>query len=89
MLADAGIVVWVFGILVIGFVAFFAVLISMILRGLRFVFRLLASDSPGPQTDSLPEYRVCPHPGCGQVNTPGARYCARCGRALRTRKWTP
>ncbi len=26
--------------------------------------------------------RACPHPGCGYLNRPEARYCARCGTAL-------
>lgn len=27
--------------------------------------------------------QVCPHPGCDRTNAPQARFCGRCGRALR------
>lgn len=34
--------------------------------------------APHPTTSARP----CPHAGCGNLNPPRARFCARCGRPL-------
>jgi serine/threonine protein kinase len=31
----------------------------------------------------------CPDPGCGHLNKPSARFCERCGHALRFGQWSP
>ncbi len=31
----------------------------------------------------------CPEPGCGHLNRPSARFCEKCGQALRQDRWTP
>jgi serine/threonine protein kinase len=31
----------------------------------------------------------CPEPGCDHLNRPSARFCEKCGRALREQRWSP
>ena len=87
MLADGGItVVWVGGILLLGFLGFFVMLIAALGRCIGFVLRLLVGnarrvDAAGPSSVSGAG-RPCGHPRCGHLNPADARYCARCGSAL-------
>ncbi len=84
ILADV-IILWIAGVLLIGFVGFFAVLISLLARGIRWVGRSLVPAGEDPDgTAGRHEYspRICEHPRCGYLNRGDARYCARCGQPL-------
>lgn len=86
VLADAGItLIWVGGVLLVGFVGFFVVLLSMLARALGFVWRALIPrrhNRSGTILESRCVGQVCPHPRCGHINRAEARYCARCGNPL-------
>lgn len=84
LLADSVILV-VAGLILIGIVGFFAAAVAMVVRFLGFVFRAIAGSPPTGSLLAPPTQKrhdACPHAGCGYVNRYGARYCARCGRAL-------
>jgi len=78
--------VWVGGILVVGFLGFFVVAIASLSRLFSFVFRAItgvsrpANAARAPAAES--NVRACPRPRCGYLNRPEARYCARCGSQL-------
>lgn len=83
LLAD--IIIWVGVILLVGFVGFFAVLLTAVVRFFRFLFRLLFGvGSHGQITvpPPRPGGRLCTNPLCGHQSAGGARYCGRCGQAL-------
>ncbi|MEW6253415.1 MAG: zinc ribbon domain-containing protein, partial [Planctomycetota bacterium] len=83
ILADV-IVLWVVGVLLIGFVGFFAVVLALFGRALRALGRALlpAGDDDAGESVRGGRQRVCRSPPCGYLNRPDARYCARCGRPL-------
>jgi len=85
MIADAGIV-WFGLILVIGFVGFFVVLVSAVIRFLVFLGRTMTPKRQIGESASTPADRdalsVCTNDRCGFLNQPGAKFCARCGRPL-------
>ncbi len=84
ILADL-VILWFGGVVLIGFVGFFVVVVSLLGRALRGLGRLLAGDDGTAKTSSAGgEYspRVCEHPHCGYLNRGNARYCARCGSPL-------
>jgi hypothetical protein len=76
------------GVVLLGFAGVLVAVLTIALRLLRFVLRLLWPPSwfrtarlPG-EPASFVESRTCPHPRCGHVNRSAARYCGRCGRSL-------
>ena len=87
MLADGGITfVWVGGLLLLGFLGFFVMLIAVLGRCIGFVFRVLVGKprqggAVGTPAGARAE-RLCGHPRCGHLNPGDARYCGRCGSAL-------
>jgi len=85
--ADAGIALWIAGLLLVGFLGFFLVAVTMAFRFIGWVFRALTGGGAGQQAGSPnaggARRMVCPHPGCGHHNRPTALYCGRCGRPLR------
>lgn len=86
MLADGGIViVWVVGVLLIGFAGFFIVLLAALGRLLRGAWRAATwpfSCGRHASPNLPPTPRTCRQPRCGHINPPDARYCGRCGDAL-------
>lgn len=87
MLADGGITfVWVGGILLLGFLGFFVMVIAVLGRFVRSVIRALAGKpwqggAAGSPAGGRAE-RICQHPRCGHLNPGDARYCGRCGSNL-------
>jgi hypothetical protein len=85
--ADAGIALWIAGLLLIGFLGFFLVAVTMVFRFIGWVIRRLigddASENVGAGGARGGRRLVCPHPGCGHANRPTALFCGRCGRSLR------
>lgn len=84
---EAGIALWIGGLLLIGFLGFFLVLVTLVFRLFGWVFRVLTGSSTGkhtiePHADGSRRV-VCPHAGCGHGNPPTALFCGRCGRPLR------
>lgn len=75
---------WAPGILLFGVVAFVMVALLTVLRvlgeGLRAIFGLGGRGSGA--ADARWGQRKCNQLRCGHVNTPRARFCARCGAAL-------
>ena len=73
-------------ILVVGFIGFFVVMAVMVTRLVGYVLRSLFSGSSGradpTRRISARPGRICPDPRCAHVNSPAARYCARCGQPL-------
>ena len=87
MLADGGITfVWVGGLMLLGFLGFFVMLVATVGRVLGFIFRLLtghAGRRDAAASGSAPgAERLCRQPRCGHLNPGEARYCGRCGNAL-------
>lgn len=85
LLADM-IVIWVGGLLLIGFFGFFALVLAAVARVFRAVFRAVFG---GPCNGDASEHepsrttlRACPRPQCGYLNPGPARFCARCGHPL-------
>ena len=85
LLADF-VVVWVGGLLLIGFVGFFALLVVAVVRVFRSLFRVLFGSScnadPTEDPPSGETVKACPQLRCGYLNPGHARYCARCGHPL-------
>ena len=89
ILADGGIsILWVAGILLVGCLSLLVMLLVAVGRLVRWVLWLVFApfrrrrSLPGPPPP-IRVQRRCPQPRCGHVNPPGARYCGRCGGALR------
>ena len=86
-IADAGIAVWVVGLLLVGFLGFFLVAMTMVFRFVGWIFRALTGANGAGKQESVAHGRgrrlICPHPGCGHANVPTAFFCGRCGRPLR------
>ncbi len=79
------IVLWIAGVLLIGFVGFFAVVVSVLGRALRALGRALLPAGEGDAGRAVGHgglARICDQPQCGYLNRSDARYCARCGSAL-------
>ena len=89
LIADAGITLWIAGLLLIGLLGFFVVLVTMVFRFIGWVFRGVVGTSGrrrrvgAAQVDPLRQRLVCPHQGCAHANSPIALYCGHCGRPLR------
>lgn len=86
--ADAGIAIWIAGLLVVGVLGFFVMAVVLAFRFIGWLLRALTGGLGANQPDSRPPTNcprrlVCPHPGCGHANGPTALYCGRCGRPLR------
>ena len=69
---------------VIGFFGLSVFVIALAFRGVSALLRAIF----GSPTDAALELgptalEVCPHARCGHANPHRARFCARCGRALR------
>lgn len=72
---------WVGGVLLVGTLGCFALIVAGVVRAMRWVLRELTGSSPQPGI-SGGVARVCGQPYCGHVNRPGARYCGQCGNRL-------
>ena len=86
--ADAGAALWIAGLLLVGFLGFFLVLVTMVFRFVGWVVRALIGGGSANRTINAPNDHAgrrmsCPHPGCGHSNRATALYCGRCGRPLR------
>ncbi len=84
MLADV-VFVWFGGVLLIGFIGFFVVVLSLLGRALRAIGRALSGSeyhSEGHLTINGDKVRICGVEHCGYLNRGHARYCARCGSPL-------
>lgn len=91
MLADGGIVIlWVSGLILAGILGFFFMAVVIVGKVIGFIFRALtgdASERSRPGQAPPPRHtmgRVCPHRRCAHLNPRNARFCARCGRPLRS-----
>jgi hypothetical protein len=86
--ADAGIAVWIIGLLLVGVVGFAVMILALAFRFIGWTFRVLTGGSTArksgtPTPIDSGRRRVCPHRGCGYSNGPTAIFCGRCGRPLR------
>ncbi len=85
-LADGGIVfVWVAGVLLIGLVGFFVVILGLAARFIRRLFSMILGHHGPPSQDAVSRpgaQSPCRNLRCGYLNPAGARYCARCGSRL-------
>ncbi len=91
MIADAGITfLWVSGLLLAGIFGFVIMAFVLVGKFIGFLFRVLGGgeskrrpvrDRPPPRAS---KGVICPHRRCANVNVKGARFCARCGRPLRS-----
>jgi hypothetical protein len=85
-MADGMMLLWFVIILLVGFVAFFVLLIAGVLRVIGFCIRGLFGGwwrSTSRSRMKAPRApRTCLNRHCGHVNRPDARYCARCGLPL-------
>jgi hypothetical protein len=86
--ADAGIALWIAGLLLLGLLGFVVMVVALLFRFMGWVFRALIGGSAARhRSDQAPgradRRMLCPHPGCGCTNGPTALYCGRCGRPLR------
>jgi len=85
-MADGMVLLWFVVILLVGFVAFFVLLIAGVLRLIGFFVRGLfggwwrSADRSRGKVLRAP--RICLNHHCRHVNRPDARYCARCGLPL-------
>ncbi len=93
LVADATVVLWVvilFGIGLIGFVLMAVSLLWRVFADLGSAIRGLFSGGGGrgaarriPPIPPAGEPQECPNERCRHPNTSEARFCARCGHALR------
>lgn len=74
--------VWFGGLLLIGFVGFFAVLLAGLSRGVQFVARALGARASAENRRLGGPPRLCTQARCGHLNPGHARFCARCGSRL-------
>lgn len=88
---DAGITfLWVSGLVVAGIFGFVVMAFVLVGKLVGFVFRTLGGggQKPTPYRHRPPPRSsqgvVCPHSRCAHVNMKDARFCARCGRPLRS-----
>lgn len=88
-LADAGFVFLVIVLPIVGFVGFFVVVLTLIVKAIASASRMMAgSSTPSSRSagGAAAGQAMCRAPRCGHVNRHGAVYCARCGTPLgRTR----
>ncbi len=73
-------------VIVLGFIAFFVVVVGTAFKVFLSVLRFLFSAPEAPTPLAPPGERHCRQRGCGQANRSGARFCARCGARL-SRDW--
>ncbi len=78
LLGDLTVLIWGGGLLVLGIVGFFAVIVAAVAR----VFRWLVTGTRAETCVRTVVENVCDNPRCGHVNRADARFCARCGRRL-------
>lgn len=82
-----GAIAWVVIALAIGFVGFFLMILTFIVRAFAAVFRGVFHDRDDHTAHVAlragPQQIVCPHARCGHRNPQNGIYCARCGRPLR------
>lgn len=91
MIADAGITfIWVSGLLLVGIFGFIVMAFVLVGKFVGLVFRVLGGGGPKRTSyrqrppSRLSRGVVCPHTRCAHANMKGARFCARCGRPLRS-----
>jgi hypothetical protein len=90
MLADVGMAAGVGVLLILAFLVAVIGTVGLLLRGLlaivTAVFRPLRRRRPSVPARCAADDILggpCVNALCGHVNSPGARYCAKCGRRLR------
>jgi hypothetical protein len=83
LMADVFLVVG--GLFLLGIIGFFVAAAALVVRFVGFVARTLFGwpEEPHALAAGPGRRRMCPHPRCGQMNPPTARYCGRCGRGIR------
>ncbi len=81
VLADLTVILVGGGLLVLGIVGFFGVMLAGLVRAFRWLLGTEAREEGWSKTAAA---RVCENPQCGNPNRPDARFCARCGRRLQT-----
>lgn len=67
----------------VGFFGLAVLVLGLIVRSVAAVVRMLCCTGGSSVEGPMPPPEACSHGRCGHVNPPGARFCARCGRALR------
>jgi hypothetical protein len=84
LLGEAMVMVWVAGLLLLGFLGFFVVLALVVVKFTRSVFGSVFGHGgwTASAERSGPAVRLCGNERCGYLNPAQARYCARCGRKL-------
>lgn len=84
MLGDMNIVFWTGGLVMLGALGLFVGSLVLIFRIFAWVMRGIFGESAPLTPPALPgQAALCPHSNCRAPNPDGARYCGRCGRALR------
>ena len=86
-IADAGIGIWIIGLLLVGVLGFVVMVLALIFRffgwTLRAIFGGRRRKAGRLEHGHAGRRLICPHKGCGHSNDPRALYCGRCGRPLR------
>ena len=90
--ADAGIALWIAGLLLLGLLGFVVMVVALLFRFIGWILRaLLGGAADRHRGDQAPggahRRTLCPHPGCGYTNGPtaltAAAVDARCvGRTM-------
>ncbi len=87
VLGEAMMFLWGGGLLLLGIIGFFAVLLGAVARIFRFVLRIATPCGADRRTGTAAVHRppavVCGNPRCGHTNRVDARFCARCGVRIR------
>jgi hypothetical protein len=80
------VLLWVGGVLVVGFFGLLVLVLSAVARMVRALWRAVVGPWSGSdereREGSSADQRPCSYPRCGHLNRGEARYCARCGRPL-------
>lgn len=88
-LAEANVVFVVIGTMLVGVVGFVVMVFALLWSAFDALRRGLGFGSRARRVRRLERdefayvHVACGHADCRHVNPPGARFCARCGRALR------
>ncbi len=86
--ADAGFVLLVIALPIIGVIGFFVVVLVLFLRLVSKAAQALGGRPLGahPDTARAPAIGLCADPRCHHLNDRSALYCARCGKPLQPRR---
>ena len=87
LMADAGITVWIIGLLLVGVLGFVVMVLALVFKFFGWTLHALFGGrrrKPGYlKHDQVGRRLICPRADCGHSNDPRALYCGRCGRPLR------